>query len=179
MVCRYVGYAENPSTINSKLQDNNGFRPGSGLYMWGSIKRLFEKITEERVVTTPDPLSDAQVGEIKQAMDNGWPVILQIDYNPRTVSLDMHYVLAIGYNPNDENDLTIIDPLGGVEKSLKSYLGWWRPSIRKTIEQYAVYKCDVESDNDELEKMRESRDRWKVEANEKEKLLEKIRSLLT
>jgi hypothetical protein len=49
-------------------------------------------------------------------------------------------VLVVGYNPNDENDMTIFDPLGGKLRSLKDYLGWFKPSARNTIEKYLIYE---------------------------------------
>ncbi len=141
MVSLYYGKDETPVTINDKLKalgPGAGFVAGSGNYVWQAISKLHPEI-KERVVTAPAPLTDGQLGEIKSNLDNGHPVMLQIDVNPRTVENDTHYVLAVDYNPNDENDLTIADPLGGQARSLKEYLGWYRPSARKTIEKYILF----------------------------------------
>ena len=138
MICKYYGKDETPLSINDKLKKINGFVNG-GNYVPDAIEKIYKDITETRV-TTPAPLTDFQMNEIRNALDNGFPVMVEIDYNPKTVDNDMHFVLITDYNKNDENDFTIADPLGGTIKSLKSYLGWFRPSARKTINQYYIYK---------------------------------------
>ena len=138
MVCKYYGKEENPLSINDKLKKVNGFVSG-GNYVPDAIEKIHKDITETRVMT-PAPLTDFQMNEIRSALDNGYPVMIEVDYNPKTVENDMHFVLITDYNKNDENDFTIADPLGGTIKSLKSYLGWFRPSARKTINQYYIYK---------------------------------------
>ena len=138
MACKYYGKEETPATINEKLRGAKGFVSG-GLYVWGSISKIYTDIIESRV-QTPSALTDAQIGEIKTAIDAGFPVMIHLDYNPRTVENDMHYVLVVDNDPTDENNFTITDPLGGKVHSLKDYLGWFRPSVRKTIEQYIIIK---------------------------------------
>jgi len=141
MVGKYYGFDDTPATVNKDLKDATGF-VGGGLYVWGKYPTLRKGI-KETMFSTPDPLTDAQYAVIKQALGNGYPVMLQIDYNPKTVPTDTHYVLVIGYDEGDENNLTIADPLGGTIHSLKDYLGWYRPSMRKTIEQVVVYEGKV------------------------------------
>lgn len=143
MVLEYYGKKETPRDINEDLKDANGYASDSGNYIWGSMRRIFSQIQEEEHIVTPYPLSDDQIGQIKGALDQGFPVMIQIDVNPKTVQNDMHFVLIIGYNPDEENDFTILDPLGGVERSLKHYLGWFRPSARKTIENYTIFRGKV------------------------------------
>ena len=146
MVCRYFGKNEDPLTLNNFLKEKKGFSANSGAYVYGSLTRCYPDIKEKRV-QTPSPLTDTQIQEIKTALDNGYPVVCQVDYNPKTNQPDQHFVLFVDYNPNDENDFTIADPLGGKLVSLKNYLGWLKPNVRKTIEQYLIYtgKLPVES----------------------------------
>ena len=139
MVCKYFGKGEDPLALNNYLKSKKGFTVDSGLYIYGSLTRCYPDIIEKRT-ETPSLITDAQIQEIKTALDSGFPVVCQIDYNPKTVANDMHFVAIVDYNPNDENDFTIADPLGGQFKSLKSYLGWWKPNARKTIEQYIIYE---------------------------------------
>ena len=142
---RYYGKSVDPISLNDKLKalgPGAGFVAGSGNYVWNAITKIFSDI-KEKLVNTPMPLTDAQLGEIRSAIDDGYPVMIQIDYNPKTVANDMHFVLVVDYNTSDENDLTIYDPIGGVYKSLKAYLGWFRPNARKTIEKYIVLKGPV------------------------------------
>lgn len=143
MVAKYYGKNDTPVTVNDFLKALKpaGFVSG-GNYVWGSFNRQYGDIKEERIVT-PAALTDVQMGEIKTALENGYPVMLHIDVNPKTVINDMHFVLAIAYNPNDENDITIADPIGGRVHSLKDYLGWFKPNARNTIEGYIIYKGNV------------------------------------
>lgn len=145
MVARYYNKAYDPAGINKAFKDmgaGKAFVAGGGDYVWGGFHLLFGDIEEKRI-RTPDLLSDAQIGEIKSAIDAGYPVMVQLDVNPRTVENDQHFVLIVGYDPNDENNFTIADPLGGKLHSMKDYLGWFKPNARNTIEQYAIYKGPV------------------------------------
>ncbi len=142
-ICRAFGFDETPATINEKLVAlgaDKGFQKGGGNYVWGAISKLHKEIKESLTNIGEVLLSDAQMGEIKSALDAGNPVMLQIDYNPQTVKNDTHYVIAVDYNPNDENDITVADPLGGGTVSLKKYLGWLVPNARRTIFQYVIYQ---------------------------------------
>lgn len=148
MALEYYGKEETPRDLNEDLKDGDGFHGNTGLYNWGSVQRIFKQIEQEFHVITPSKLTDDQIGDIKGALDLGYPVMLQIDVNPKTVKMDMHFVLAIAYDHKDENNFTILDPLGGVKKSLKSYLGWFKPSARNTIESYTILAGDVIKDKE-------------------------------
>lgn len=137
-ISRYFGKDDTPAMFNDKLIAVQGFKAGTGLYVHGAISKIYPDITE-RVVPTPDLLTDGQMAEIKQSLDAGQPVMVRLDYNPKTVERDDHFVVLVDYNPNDENDFTIADPLGGRFHSMKDYLGWLKPSIRKSIEGYFIY----------------------------------------
>lgn len=143
MVADYYGRQETPDSINTHLKQMvNGFSAGTGYYYWGALPRLFTDIGE-KIVWTPDLMTDAQIAEIKKGIDTGYPVMCQIDFQPATEAPDMHFVLLLGYNPNDENDFTIADPWTGAVRSLKDYLSGTKPSARKTIEMYVTYTGKV------------------------------------
>lgn len=145
MVAKYYGKDVNPLTLNElfiKMGAGKAFKAGSGEYVPGGFHLLYGDIEEVRTVT-PALLTDAQIGEIKSAIDAGYPVVVQLDYNPKTVENDMHFVVLVDYNPNDENDFTIADPLTGNTRSLKDYLGWFKPNARNTIEQYIILKGKI------------------------------------
>jgi hypothetical protein len=149
-VSRYFGKNTNPDQLNSAyvaLGEGVVYKAGGGEYVNGGLTKIYKDI-KETVTMTPSLLTDAQVGEIKNSIDSGMPVVCQIDYNPQTVKADSHFVTLVDYNPNDENDFTIYDPLGGTIKSLKSYLGWFKPSMRNTIEQYKIYTGPKPIEND-------------------------------
>lgn len=139
MVCRYFGKEVDPGSLNQKLKDlgvGAGF-DGGGNYVPGGVHLLFGDI-KEALTRTPSTLTDAQMGEIRTALDNNYPVIIGIDVNPRTVEYNSHFVVVVDYNINDENDLQIADPLGGKIRSLKDYLGWLVPGVRNTIYSYVI-----------------------------------------
>ena len=146
MVARYYRKETDPGSINATLKSINGYTASSGNYVYGSFTKIYSDI-KEKLTTTPAALTDAQMAEIRTAIDSRYPVMIKLDVNPRTVALDMHFVLIVGYNASDENDLIIADPLGGKERSLKDYLGWYRPSARSTIEAYAIYTGNVPKQN--------------------------------
>jgi hypothetical protein len=136
MVARYYGRDVDPATLHDKIEAKGGFK-SDGSYYWHTITKIFKDITEE-VVATPMPLSNDQIGIIKTKLDQGYPVICQIDYDPKDIDPDMHFVVFTGYNANDENDFTIADPVDGLEKSLKKYLGWFKPSARRSIDRIVL-----------------------------------------
>lgn len=139
-VCKYYQKDETPATLNEKLKEPAiaGFEKGGGLYDWGSLPKIYPDIIEKHVVT-PDPLTDEQVNEIKQALDQGLPVLVCLDYNPKTVAREDHFSLLVDYDPADENNFTLADTLGGLLRSLRTYLAWFKPSARVTIESYTIY----------------------------------------
>jgi hypothetical protein len=61
-------------------------------------------------------------------------------------------VTIVAYNPDDENDFTVLDPIDGKFRSLKKYLGFFMPSARRTIEAYVVYSSMNSSSLSELQR---------------------------
>jgi len=141
MIAKYYGREETPETLHDKIEAKGGFT-STGSYYWNTIGKIFTDI-KESIYATPNPLTDEQIGIIKTSIDNGHPVICQIDYDPKDIDADMHFVVFTGYNPSDENDFTIADPIAGKEKSLKSYLGWFKPSARKEIDRYVLQTGNI------------------------------------
>lgn len=139
-LARYYGKDVNPLTLNDMLKQVGGFPQGSGEYINGKFHEVFPDI-EERPVPTPGDLTDEQINEIKQSIDAGHPVIVGIDYNPKTIAFDSHFVIITGYDANDENNFTIADPLGGRVHSLKDYLSPSVPTARKSIWKYFLFKA--------------------------------------
>jgi hypothetical protein len=135
-IANFFGFTFNPSTINRKLIEVNGFAGAE--YIWGSLTKIFPEIAE-KYTRTATKLSDAQILEIKASIDAGNPVMIWIDYDPATVKNDMHWVLIIGYDNQDENNFTIIDPIDGKQRSLKEYLKFLIGTARRTIEAYVIY----------------------------------------
>lgn len=141
MIARYYEQDVNPKELNAKLRELGGF-DSEGCYYWGSLSKLFPKI-KENYKRTDYKLNDSDIDSIKNYISNGYPVMLWIDYNPKTVANNMHWVIAVDYDSNDEDNFTIIDPIDGQMRSLKNYLGWFIPSARRSIEAYVAYIGDV------------------------------------
>lgn len=140
-VACYFGHDEHPLSFMQKLMalgESQGYVKGTGLYVHGAISKLFPDIVE-RVVRTPNKLTDAEMNEIKAALDAHAPVMVRLDYNPKTIERENHFVLITDYNPKDENDFTIVDSLGGKTHSMKNYLGLFKRSVRDTIEEYFIF----------------------------------------
>ena len=165
MLCKYYNKDETPVSINEKLINlggGKGFATGGGDYIWGAIHKIFTDINEVKT-ETPDPLSDDQINQIKSSLDQGNPVMIQIDVNPKTVENDTHYALIVDYDSNDENNFTIADPIGGRVHSLKDYLGWFRPSARKTIYKFVLFtgpKPTTKSDGKIFELLVQKSTQW-------------------
>lgn len=138
MVCKYFGKDTDPKKLNESLKGlgAKGFQ-GGGNYVPGGVNLVYGDIKEARTAT-PSKLTDIQMAEIKTSLDNGYPVIIGIDVNPKDVDYDSHFVVVVDYDPSDENNLTIADPLGGKIRSLKDYLGWFKPGVRTTVESYII-----------------------------------------
>lgn len=140
MVACFFGMNETPEEVVNKINAKNGYT-SAGEYYWGKIVDIYKEIDlKERYKRTNYVLTDGDINAIKGAIDAGFPVMTWLDYNPKTTKSDMHWVLIIGYDPNDENNFTIADPIDGTEKSLKKYLGWFKSSARRTIEAYVIYE---------------------------------------
>lgn len=140
-ICTYFGYPENPLSLHDKIKDLGGFVDG-GNYVWGTVSKIYPSITE-KVVETPQALTDMQINEIKQALDAGLPVMVLLDYNPRTLDVDYHFSILVDYDTNDENNFSVADSLGGNIHTLKTYLALFKPSARTTIEKYIIYHGPV------------------------------------
>jgi hypothetical protein len=146
-----LGHPINPIALNQLLIDRGGFGGDShGEYNWGALPKIFSDVSE-RYVRTAHKLTDAEMSDIRASIDAGNPVVILIDYNPRTVKNDMHWVTIVAYNPDDENDFTVLDPIDGEFRSLKKYLGFFMPSARRTIEAYVVYSSTNCSSLSELQ----------------------------
>ncbi|HDK42323.1 MAG TPA: hypothetical protein ENH35_02905 [Candidatus Moranbacteria bacterium] len=137
MIDYYYGFNHKPDEVNDELKRYSGF--AGSLYKWGSFSKVHKSI-REIYKRTNYRLKNSDIKAIKESIDKNYPVMIWLDYNPRTVKNEMHWVLAIDYNKDNENDITIADPIDGKTKSMKKYLGWFIPSIRRTIEAYVIYE---------------------------------------
>lgn len=168
----YAKKGDTPATINTKLKSVNGFSNG-GYYNFGAFSKVYPEIIE-KWVGTPDVLTDAQMNQIKSALDKGYPVMIELDFSPATAFPDQHFVLVTAYDKMDENNFTIIDPWDGAIKSLKSYLYGTKKTARQTIMQFFTYEGKVGETQDsecskKLTEMTANKDAWKESSRAFEK----------
>ncbi len=131
ITCLAMIAGTDPLTLNNQLKNIGGYQAFGGFYIWGKINQLYN-INESQVQKTSD------IERVKNEIRAGKICILQVDYNPRTVAWDMHFVIA--HKLNGEK-LVIIDPIDGKEKLLEnSYRSF------KTYTSYTILTADVVRD---------------------------------
>lgn len=126
----YIG--KTPLEVNEILKANQGFVSG-GLFIWAKSIALGLK----EVYCSPryeDAVSTQGLNKMKALLDEGRPLIAEIDFNPNTIQEDMHFVLVIGYDETKEETFIALDPWTGTEIDLSVYGG-----VRRTLYQFRAY----------------------------------------
>lgn len=132
-----------PPEVNDILKANNGFTAGSGNFIWNKCEVLGIK----QVYLSPyydGQMTDFGLNKIKECIDNGFPLLCEIDFNPATEGEEMHYVLLNGY---DGDAILAIDPWLGQQINLDVYGG-----AKRAIIQFRQYdrKLEFETTQDNL-----------------------------
>lgn len=96
------GYPETPETLNKKLKNNGGFM-GAAI-VWGAVSSLYPKVRYKNLIICRD--SNAPLEEIRNSIEAGQPVLLEIDFSPQT-GLQTHWVVAYA---RAGNDFLVLDP---------------------------------------------------------------------
>jgi hypothetical protein len=91
MVSTYFGHAIDPSTLTRSVKYSGN------LWIWSELTRLFPDIIYKGQIQTPDILTDNQMNQIKEIINKGFPVFLQI----KTDTIPEHWLLAVDYNGDD------------------------------------------------------------------------------
>lgn len=119
-----------PDQVNQILKDNGGFLAGGGLFIWGkaSVLGLTCQYTSS---SYSGPVTDLGVTKAKEYLDQGFPLIAEVDFNPATVAEEQHYVVVVGY---DGEDFIMNDPWTKDRVSMDKYGGF-----RRAIVQFRVY----------------------------------------
>lgn len=105
-VCKYYGKDTDPDKMNQSLIQVKGFTNGS-YFVWGSVTKVYGDITETQNVQTPNPVTPAQFASFDAELTAGRPIIVEVDFNPNTVSVESHFVVIIG---GSNGEYTIADP---------------------------------------------------------------------
>ena len=130
IACLGILVDKHPDEVNNILKDGGGFSKDSGEFIWPKCTLL--GLTQDYV--SPEWLGPATIqgmDKAKEYLDNGYPLLCEIDFNPATNGEEMHFVLIIGY---DGDKFIIADPWTGMIESLDKYGGFQRALI-----QYRVY----------------------------------------
>lgn len=128
MTATYFGHPIDPSTLAKtvKYQGN--------LWIWSELNRLYPDIVYKGQIATPNDLTDLQMNQIKDRINVGYPVFLEI----RTSTIPTHWLLAVDYNGDD---FLCADPLKSppVVHPISDY----GIAPRKVIYTYAWYEGKV------------------------------------
>lgn len=124
----YIG--KTPTEVNKILKANQGFVNG-GLFVWSKSTALGLK----EVYCSPryeDAVSTQGLNKMRQLIDEGRPLITEIDFNPATTQKEMHFILIIGYDNNDV--FYALDPWTGEVINLDVYGG-----VKRAVYQFRAY----------------------------------------
>lgn len=130
MMLNYYGHEHTPATLNKLLIDNGGYLNGN-LFVWGVVNKLYPDITLDQYIDCSSVA--APLNKIEDALRFGLPAIVQVDYNPYTSAMDMHFVLIIG---KQGSSYMMIDPIDGTIRKFEDRYGL--PA--RHIYRIAIYK---------------------------------------
>jgi hypothetical protein len=130
ITCLAMEVNKTPDQVNQILKDNNGFSAGGGNFLWAKCTALGLASTYTSY-NWSGPVTDAGIAKAKELLDQGYPLLCEVDFNPATTGEEMHFVLAEGY---DGDNFFIADPWTGNEQSFDVYGGFKRAVI-----QFHVY----------------------------------------
>ena len=119
-----------PDQVNTLLKNNSGFVSG-GNFVWNksTVLGLTQQYLSSRCMNI-----DFYTTELQQAKDfikSGYPVLLEVDFNPATDQPEMHFVLGAGVS--DNNELLVVDPWEGQWET------WSDGAARRNIYQFRKY----------------------------------------
>jgi hypothetical protein len=134
----YLG--KTPVEINDILKANQGFVNG-GEFVWSksTVLGLNEVYCSPRY---DDAVSTQGLAKMKQLIDEGRPLIAEIDFNPTTIQEEMHFVLIHGYDETKEETFFAVDPWTGTEIDLSVYGG-----VRRTLYRFRAYDKTLPFEN--------------------------------
>jgi len=119
MVARYYGHDVNPAQMNQLLIDNGGYVNGN-LFVFGALTDIFPDVVIDwnnfiNCIDTPAPL-----GTIDAMLLAGYPVIVQVDFNPSDADIDQHWVTIVG---KQGGSYIINDPIDGARVKFEERYG--------------------------------------------------------
>lgn len=132
-----------PPEINDILKANGGFTSGSGNFIWSKCTALGLNQTYVSPKYT-GPVTDQGIAKIKELINEQLPLLCEVDFNPSTISEEMHFVLIVGY---DNDSIYAVDPWTGSEINLDVYGGENRAIIQfRTYDKKLEFATEENSD---------------------------------
>ncbi len=105
MLVNGYGLSETPSSMNRKLKDmGSGIGFLGSLIVWPGLTRAFPKIIFSRIIVCRD--QPAPVDEINASLDNGQPLLIEMDGSP-SPGLQNHWVVLYS---RQGDDYLMLDP---------------------------------------------------------------------
>lgn len=135
-----------PDTVNTTLKNNNGYVAGTGNFVWSKSTVL----GLNQLYLSPKytgPVTDQGVSKAKEILDQGYPLVAEVDFNPATTGSEQHFVLITGYEGdtfyiNDPwtADQTTLDKYGGFKRGVIQYRQYDKKfkqgTVKPTVEVY-------------------------------------------
>ena len=103
IICRFYGHDIWPDWLNDQMVKVNGFY-SQNLWQWHKLTDIFPDIKVHKLIdcyTVPAPLN-----EIDKRLDEGHPVIVCVDFDPKP-GVQTHYVVIFG---KEGDDYYLADP---------------------------------------------------------------------
>jgi len=103
VICRFYGHDVWPDWLNEQMIKVGGYYE-KNLWQWHKLTEIFPDIKVHKLIdcyTTPAPLN-----EINKRLDEGHPVIVCVDFDPKA-GVQTHYVVIFG---REGDDYYLADP---------------------------------------------------------------------
>ncbi len=176
------------SDLNDKLKQVKGYAENSGLFIYDSLKSIWPDIKVEFASQKwSGPVPDSEIAKMRQLIDQGKYLIVEVDFYPATVNEDMHWVGVYGYD--DDGDLLIFDPWTGTLVPITVY-----GDPKRVIYKYFYYNkpLEIEKTEDivcypknESDRLKLNSDKWdgtvvylEIQTDPKDTPLEKVKSTI-
>jgi hypothetical protein len=129
-----------PDQVNTLLKNNGGFTQGDGNFIWSksTVLGLNQVYVSSRCVSIDFYATELQ--KAKDLIKDGYPLLMEVDFNPATEKPDQHFVLGAGVS--DNNELMVVDPWEGAWET------WSDGAAKRNIYQFRQYdkKCLIGED---------------------------------
>ncbi len=128
MLARYYGADTDPKQMNAWLNSHQGYSAGSAALYWAKpadyTGGLMTYEDSFRWTSQPPYSDNDHWSDLKAQLDQGYPVIVEVDAIPSTSALDNHWVLVTGFlggSTASPSSYAINDPWDGTTSTLAKY----------------------------------------------------------